>query len=58
MDTQTYEVEFPDGKVTELMANAIAESMYALYDDNGNEYLLFDCFVNYKNSNTALTKQM
>ena len=29
-DTRTYEVEFPDGEVAELTANAIAEAMYAL----------------------------
>jgi len=57
MDTRTYKVEFPDGEVAELMANVIAESMYAACDEKGNEYLLFDCFVDYKVSDKALTKK-
>ena len=30
LDTREYEVKFEDGDVTELTANAIAESMYAM----------------------------
>ncbi len=56
-DTRTYEVEFPDGEIAELTANAIAESMYASCDDDGNEYLLFDSIVDHKKSNKALTKE-
>ena len=56
-DTRTYEVEFPDGEVAELTANAIAEAMYASCDDDGNEYLLFDCIVDHKKSDKALTKK-
>ena len=33
LDTRTYEVEFPDGQVTEYTANVIAESMYAQCDE-------------------------
>ena len=47
-DTRTYEVEFPGGEIAELTANAIAEAMYAQCDDDGNEYLLFDCIVDHK----------
>jgi hypothetical protein len=54
-DTRTYEVEFPDGEIAELTANAIAEAMYAQCDDDGNEYLLFDCIVDHKKSDKALT---
>ena len=32
LDTREYEVKFEDGDVTELTANAIAESMYAMCD--------------------------
>ena len=56
-DTRTYEVEFPDGEVAELTANAIAEAMYATCDDDGNEYLLFDDIVDHKKSNKALTHE-
>ena len=31
--------------------------MYTLCDDNGNEYLLFDCIVNHKKSDKALTNK-
>ena len=50
-------MEFPDGEVAELMANTIAEAMYALCDDNGNEYLLFDCIFAHKKNNKALTNK-
>ena len=56
-DTWTYKVEFPDGEVAELTANTIAEAMYALYDDNGNEYLIFDCIVDHKRNDKALTNK-
>ena len=40
LDTRMYQVAFDGGKVTELTPNVIAESMYAQYDSEGNEYLL------------------
>ena len=40
LDTRMYQVEFAGGKVTELSANIIAESMYAQCNSKGNEYLL------------------
>jgi len=57
LDTRTYEVEFPDGEIAELTANAIAEAMYSTCDHDGNEYLLFDCFVDYKKNDKATTKE-
>ena len=39
-DTLEYEVKFEDGDVTELIANAIAESMYAMCDENGDHILI------------------
>ena len=36
LDARTYQVEFAGGKVTELTANVIAESMYAQCDSDGN----------------------
>jgi len=56
-DTRTYEVEFPGGEIAELTANAIAEAMYAQCDDDGNEYLLFDCIVDHKKNDKALTNK-
>ena len=45
LDTTMYQVEFTGGKDTEFTANAIAESMYAWCDADGNEYLLIDALV-------------
>ena len=56
-DSRTYEVQFPDGKVAELTANVIAESMYASCDQEGSEYLLFDCIIGHKKSDKALTAE-
>ena len=55
MDSRVYRVEFDDGNVCELPANVIAESMYASCDANGNKYILFDSFINYKNNLKAVT---
>ena len=40
LDTRKYRTEFDDGEVSEIMANVIAESMYAACNDDGNEYLM------------------
>ena len=57
LDSRIYRVEFDDGDVSELTANVIAESMYASCDDDGNEYLLMDSFVDHKSNAQAVTKQ-
>ncbi len=51
-----YRVEFEDGDMCELIANVIAESMYASCDADGNEYILFDSFVDHKSNQKAVTK--
>ena len=56
LDTQEYEVKFEDEDVTELTANAIAESMYAMCNKNGNHILLFDAIVDHKKNNKAMTR--
>ena len=48
LDTREYKVNFEDGDVTELTANAIAESMYAMCDENNDHILLFDAIVDHK----------
>jgi hypothetical protein len=50
-------VEFSDGEVAEPTANAITEAMYTLCDNNGNKYLLFNCIVDHKKSEKALTNK-
>ena len=41
--------------MTELTANAIAEAMFAQCDEDGNEYVLFDAFVDFRKDGTALS---
>ena len=48
-------MKFEDGDVTELTANAIAESMYAMCDENGDHILLFDVIVDYIKNDSAMT---
>ena len=42
VDTQTYEVELPDGHMEEYLANIIAESMYACTNYEGDQLLILD----------------
>ena len=56
LDTREYEVKFQDGDDTELTANAIAESMYAMCDENGDHILLFDAIVYQKKNDNAMTR--
>ncbi len=48
LGTWLYDIEFPDGEVAPLTANAIAQAMYAQCDVDRNEYLLLECFVDIK----------
>ena len=54
LETQEYEVKFEDGDVTELTANAIAESMYAMCDENGDHILIFDAIVDHIKNDNAM----
>ena len=54
--TWEYEVKFEDGDVIELTENAIAESMYAMCDENGDHILLFDAIVDHRNNYNAMTR--
>ena len=56
LDTRKYIVAFEDGEEAELSANAIAQSMYAQCDPEGNQYVLFNSIVDYRRSTTTLTK--
>ncbi len=55
LDTQMYDAEFPDGEVTPLTANAIAQAIYAQCDVENNEYLLLDSFVDVQKDHTAIS---
>ena len=49
-------MKFEDGDVTELTANAIAESMYAMCNENGDHILIFDVIVDRKKNDNAMTR--
>ena len=49
-------MKFEDGDVTELNANAIAESMYAMCDENGDHILLFYAIVDHKKNEKEMTR--
>ena len=42
--------------VTELTANTIAESMYAMCDENGDHILLFDAIVDHRKNDNAMAR--
>ena len=48
LDSQVYEVRFPDERTDELAANVIADAVYAQCDANGNQYVLLDAIVDYR----------
>ena len=56
LDTREYEVKFEDGDVTELTVNAIAESIYAMCDENGDHILLFDAIVDHRKNDNAMKR--
>ena len=58
LDTRTYEVQFPGGKVAEYSANVIAENMYAQCDLEGNQYLLMEAIVDHrKDDDIAVSRE-
>jgi hypothetical protein len=56
LDTHTYEVEFPDGQVTEYSVNIIAENMYTQCDTEGNQYLLLDEIIDWQKDESKAVK--
>ena len=57
LDTRTYEVEFPDGRTAEFLANAISEHMFTQCDPKGNQYLLLDSIIDHVVDDTAVGDQ-
>ena len=49
-------MKFEDGDVTELTANAISESMYAMCDENSDHILLFYALVHHNKNYNAMTR--
>ena len=56
IDTREYEVKFEDGDVTELTANVISESIYAMCDENGDHVLLFDAIIDHRKNDNAMKR--
>jgi len=54
LDTRTYEVEFPDGEVSEYAANVIAENMWAQCDLDSQQRILLDSIVDHKTDGHAV----
>ena len=53
--THQYEVDFTYDELTDITANFIAERIYAQCDKDGNDMLLLDSFVDYKNMEQVLS---
>jgi hypothetical protein len=52
LDTREYEVEFPNGSIDVLAANAIAESLYSQLDEEGRSYsILYEIVYHCKEGN-------
>ena len=49
-------MKFEDVDVTELTANAIDESIYAMCDENGDHILLFNAIVDHRKNYNAMTR--
>ena len=49
-----YEVEYFDGHKASLTDSAIAQNMFALFNDEGNRHVLFDKIVDHRHTAIAL----
>ena len=56
LDTKLYNVEFSEGEIAELGANILAESMYAQWYIEGNQYRLMDHIVVHRNDIQVVSK--
>ena len=54
LDSREYEVEFPDGSVDVLTANAIAEALYSQVDEEGRSYSVFSEIVDHRKDGNAV----
>ncbi len=57
LDTRMYEVEYKDGHKASLAANAIAESMFAQVDDEGNRHVLFQEIIDHRTDGKEVKEQ-
>ena len=55
LDTREYEVEFSDGSLDVLSANAIAEAMYSQVDENGHYHALIKEITDHRKDGSAVS---
>jgi hypothetical protein len=57
LNTHVYEVTFPDGHSAEYSANTIAECLYLQKDSEGNQYVLLDEIIDWRQTEEAVEEQ-
>ena len=57
LDSRMYEVEYSDGHKASMAANAIALSMFAQVDEEGNRHVLFQEIVDYRTNGKEVKQQ-
>ena len=57
LDTRMYEVKYQDGHTAELVANLIAENLFAQVDKEGNCSVPFDEIVDVRTDGTQVLQQ-
>jgi len=50
LDSRVYIVEWSDGRTEELMANIIAENLFAQVDDEGHRFVLLDDIIDHRST--------
>ena len=56
LDTREYEVTYPDGSTEAMMANTIAENLYAQVDKEGRSYAVLGTILDHRTNGHAVTK--
>ena len=56
LDTRVFEVEYSDGYISTMSANAIAECMFAQVDQEGQRLLLLEEIIDHRSTRDAVTQ--
>ena len=57
LDTRLYEVEYTDGHKAALVANTIAQCMFAQIDDEGNRHVIFSEIIDHRTTGKEMHKK-
>ena len=57
LDTRMYEVQYLDGEKASLVANSIAENLFAQIDGNGNRQVLMDEIIGHRSNEHTVKQQ-